>query len=48
MPANAASGPPPAEQNAGCLPALKLRLRLFARNLPFQTLLDFVKPVQTQ
>ena len=45
---NAASGPPPAEQNAGCLPALKLRLRLFARNLPFQTLLDFVKPVQTQ
>ncbi|ESD76679.1 hypothetical protein HMPREF1609_01298, partial [Escherichia coli 908541] len=40
--------PPPAEQNAGCLPALKLRLRLFARNVPFQTLLDFVKPVQTQ
>lgn len=48
MPANAASGPPPAEQNAGCLPALKLRLRLFVRNVPFQTLLDFVKPVQTQ
>ncbi|MCN3310707.1 hypothetical protein MLL56_20625, partial [Escherichia coli] len=36
-----------AEQNAGCLPALKLRLRLFARNVPFQTLLNFVKPVQT-
>ncbi|WP_213079367.1 hypothetical protein, partial [Escherichia coli] len=33
--------------NAGCLPALKLRLRLFARNVPFQTLLNFVKPVQT-
>ncbi|MCK3156614.1 hypothetical protein, partial [Escherichia coli] len=29
------------------LPALKLRLRLFARNVPFQTLLNFVKPVQT-
>lgn len=44
---DAASGPPPAEQNAGCLPALKLKLRLFARNVPFQTLLNFVKPVQT-
>ena len=47
MPADAASGPPPAEQNAGCLPALKVMLRLFARNVPFQTLLNFVQPVQT-
>ena len=47
MPTDLASGPPPAEQNAGCLPALKLMLRLFARNVPFQTLLNFVQPVQT-
>ena len=47
MPTDLASGPPPAEQNAGFPPALKLRLRLFARNVPFQTLLNFVKPVQT-
>lgn len=47
MPADVASGPPPAEQNAGCLPALKLRLWLFARYVPFQILLNFVKPVQT-
>lgn len=48
MPTDLASGPPPAEQNAGFPPALKLRLRLFARNVPFQPLLNFVKPVQTQ
>lgn len=40
MPADLASGPPPAEQNAGCLPALKIILRLFARNVPFLILLN--------